>query len=644
MGVERLKDIDITDADIQWVEEVMNGKLQFDDARKQVIKNMESIDIQAFPGSGKTTILVAKLAILAKKWSFPNSGICVLSHTNVAREEIEDRLGNSDVGRKLLSYPHFIGTVHSFCDTYITLPWLRSKGYQINMIDTQYVREIRWKALSYKTCSYLEMQHRDNEICEYKGEIGKINWDKGGSTKQKILDVIEKTQRAGYFTFGEMLLFAKKILNEYSDLSESIQQRFPILFIDEAQDTDLSQWELINKAFGKANIKSIRQGYGDSNQAIYSNINVDDEVTNFPRENALVLSESRRFGSDIAKLANTVAVSKEQMTGTTNKFNKKNIEHTIFLFEKNRAADVIKRYGQLVINTFSDEELNACVNEGCHVVGMVHVKKDETTEKKFPKGIYDYWNSYDAHKSSKTVMPKYLIEYFRRGIEDFRNNGEKIQQIEWIAKGIRHLINILNKSNYIPATGNIFAGMQKALTQDQSRKFRELMKELSDIDVFINEKDWESLIQNLKNLLALFNLKSYDNVKQFWKWIPEENLPYEEVESQQRKMVNHYIYKDEVSGRSVDLEFGSIHSVKGRTHLSTLVLETFLRTHNMKKILKYLCATPPKSIGKEQKRLRCQYVAMTRARALLCLAIPINFVDDKAQESLKSLGWKIEKV
>ena len=64
----------------------------------------------------------------------------------------------------------------------------------------------------------------------------------------------------------------------------------------------------------------------------------------------------------------------------------------------------------------------------------------------------------------------------------------------------------------------------------------------------------------------------------------------------------------------------------------------------MKKILKYLCATPPKSIGKEQKRLRCQYVAMTRARALLCLAIPINFVDDKAQESLKSLGWKIEKV
>lgn len=75
---------------------------------------MDSVDIQAFPGSGKTTILVAKLAILAKKWTYSNVGICVLSHTNVAREEIEERLGNTEIGRKLLSYPHFIGTEHSF--------------------------------------------------------------------------------------------------------------------------------------------------------------------------------------------------------------------------------------------------------------------------------------------------------------------------------------------------------------------------------------------------------------------------------------------------------------------------------------------------------------------------------------------------
>lgn len=122
MGIERLTNIEITDEDILWAEDIMGGKIHFDSARADVIKNMESVDIQAFPGSGKTTILVAKLAILAKKWTYSNVGICVLSHTNVAREEIEERLGNTEIGRKLLSYPHFIGTMHSFFDKFVALP------------------------------------------------------------------------------------------------------------------------------------------------------------------------------------------------------------------------------------------------------------------------------------------------------------------------------------------------------------------------------------------------------------------------------------------------------------------------------------------------------------------------------------------
>ena len=84
MAVEKFKNIVIEDEDIDWVESIMEGGLHFDEARRAIIRNLDSIDIQAFPGSGKTTILVAKLAILARKWPFSNSGICVLSHTNVA--------------------------------------------------------------------------------------------------------------------------------------------------------------------------------------------------------------------------------------------------------------------------------------------------------------------------------------------------------------------------------------------------------------------------------------------------------------------------------------------------------------------------------------------------------------------------------
>ena len=245
MEIERLKTIVITDDDIRWVESVMGGNVHFDKERIDVIKSMDSIDIQAFPGSGKTTVLVAKLAILAQKWPFVNSGICVLSHTNVAREEIENRLGNSEVGKKLLTYPHFIGTVHSFFDTYVSLPWLRSKGIRLNIIDTDIVRKARWSMLPYNIKKYLELQYKDEKICSYKGEVGKIDWEKNGDTKNILLKTIEKSQEKGDFTFEEMLLYAKQALNESDTISGSIQQRFPMIFIDEAQDTDSFQWELL---------------------------------------------------------------------------------------------------------------------------------------------------------------------------------------------------------------------------------------------------------------------------------------------------------------------------------------------------------------------------------------------------------------
>src|ERR1035437_239014 len=110
----------IGDDDVRWAAVQLGltelsffGK-QGDDPRKTVIQSKTNLDVAACPGSGKTTVLIAKLAILAKKWKHNTRGICVLSHTNVARREIEKHLGNSSEGQRLLSYPHFVGTIHSF--------------------------------------------------------------------------------------------------------------------------------------------------------------------------------------------------------------------------------------------------------------------------------------------------------------------------------------------------------------------------------------------------------------------------------------------------------------------------------------------------------------------------------------------------
>src|SRR5690242_3757569 len=86
--------ISITDDDIRYAEEVLlpSGS-HFDDERKHFIKTLSTVDLQAVPGSGKTTVLLAKLLILEKYLPFEDgSGILVLSHTNVAVNEIENKI------------------------------------------------------------------------------------------------------------------------------------------------------------------------------------------------------------------------------------------------------------------------------------------------------------------------------------------------------------------------------------------------------------------------------------------------------------------------------------------------------------------------------------------------------------------------
>ncbi len=204
MSISKLQNILITDDDIKWVESLMGNGIHFNTSQRDAIRNLDSVDIQAFPGSGKTTTLVAKLAILAKKWPFTHSGICVLSHTNVARSEIETRLGNTPEGAKLLSYPHFVGTLHSFFDTYVALPWIRSKGVHLNMIDTDYVRALRWNKLLQGTQSYFNRNNKDESICGYVKKWGNIAWDNGGKTRTELLETIKRSQEAGYFTYDEV--------------------------------------------------------------------------------------------------------------------------------------------------------------------------------------------------------------------------------------------------------------------------------------------------------------------------------------------------------------------------------------------------------------------------------------------------------
>ncbi|SGZ20797.1 UvrD-helicase domain-containing protein, partial [Moritella viscosa] len=129
----------ITEQDILDVENKLS--LKFDDGSKEFIKCAVTKDIQACPGAGKTTSLIAKLDILASKMPFPNkSGILVLTHTNVAVNEIKSKLGYN--GSKILRYPNHVGTFQSFVNKYLAIPmYVKIFGKKPEAIDSEIFNE-----------------------------------------------------------------------------------------------------------------------------------------------------------------------------------------------------------------------------------------------------------------------------------------------------------------------------------------------------------------------------------------------------------------------------------------------------------------------------------------------------------------------
>ena len=101
---------------------LLPSNCSFDEERKSFIKNLDTIDCQAVPGSGKTTALLAKLLLLEKRLPLEqNRGILVLSHTNTAIKLLHSKLDNKC--NFIFKSPNFIGTIQSFVDQFLAIPF-----------------------------------------------------------------------------------------------------------------------------------------------------------------------------------------------------------------------------------------------------------------------------------------------------------------------------------------------------------------------------------------------------------------------------------------------------------------------------------------------------------------------------------------
>jgi superfamily I DNA/RNA helicase len=96
----------------------------------------------------------------------------------------------------------------------------------------------------------------------------------------------------------------------------------------------------------------------------------------------------------------------------------------------------------------------------------------------------------------------------------------------------------------------------------------------------------------------------------------------------------------------VAVKVDTIHSVKGQTLRALLLVETFNDEYDLLRLLKdgYLKGSPTdrRPGPRRLRQLKLAYVAMTRPKDLLCLAMLDDHVGDTDRRALGDLGWVVK--
>jgi DNA helicase-2/ATP-dependent DNA helicase PcrA len=664
-----------TDEDIDWVASRM-GLTEVDAPRRAFLASRCTQDVAACPGSGKTTLIVAKLAVLARKWPHRTKGVCVLSHTNVAREEIQHRLGDMVIGQRILTYPHFIDTIHGFVNRFLALPWLHSNGYPSPTIDDAVAVSYRRSVLSnseYWTLeNFLRKKHSSFEklritSCDFRFDLSGKAFPAGPDSKSFKLAsrAVEMSARAGYFCYDELFIWARQLLDGYPALPSWLASRFPLVIVDEMQDTSDLQGAILAAVFPRDRPDVVVQRLGDPNQAIFDSseqagVCHEDPFPDPAARRCLSIPNSHRFGPEIAALASPFAVTPVSEDGLRGIGPRKardvasRCRHAIFVFPDEKTSGVLDAFGKHALASIPD----SCLAGGvvC-AVGAVHQDESDTKpgQPQYPKTVPHYWSGYTADIARREPHPKSLVQYIRAAQDAVRRSGEFAPGVERIASGIVRLAGLIGDVEHLKGRQRSHRAIVEAATRDPEalEAYRALVQAYLFDQAPLVETAWVGTSSRLLAVSKALCSGATDvgKAESLLRW-PSEAPALAIDPAEPGNAAGPNAVRIVVGDRHVDIHLGSIHSVKGQTHVATMVLNTHWYKHAFECMLPWLLGAKCNQStagSRDVERLRQSYVAMTRPTHLLCLAIPRSILGDAGSylaraEELARRGWRVGDV
>lgn len=669
----------ITRGDIAEVA-ASEGLVLEDEDRVSILEAMRSIDVQACPGSGKTTLVAAKLILLARKWPYKDKGICVLSHTNVAKDEIVERLLASRYpeAQRLLSYPHFIGTIQEFVGRYAAFPFLRSKGIEIRQVDTDTCVQMLYSKLTNGTRAYVDQKNKySNVLYDFGLEIVDGNLKivvptfPNGSTSKSFKELHKKKSeliRNGFLFFRDVYTFAELALGRSETLQSALQTRFPCVFLDEMQDTQKFQDDLLRKIFPVDDARLIVQRFGDPDQAIFHGSGGEEPNESFNAKAAsdmdFVVNKSHRFDGSIAGKTkafslNSVPLETEQSDEKVadllaHASNAGEFQHTLLIYENETRESVIGCFAELVSSQFSNEKKGSdrfCVKAVGAVGNEIDPARDQLK-------IGHYWSSYDKSRSRASFKPATLqeaVEFCRRSeVPDWADRYKLVLDC---------VVRFLSLAGFTEESGRNHTSRSLRTylkSKNQWASFRRTIHLLLGDAVQIDQDFWAKICEKFKHIFELEALPL--EAEAFLAYsekieLIEDVAAVDETEATATVQLagNSFFHPD-----GFRIELSTIHGVKGETHDATLVLETKNHCCDLEVMLPYLTGCLPsaehpnsnmpdkpnakRKIKPNKVFMRQLYVAMSRPRHLLCLAVHSDRVTSDQEATLHGLGWNVQRL
>ncbi|MBK1644970.1 DNA helicase II [Thiocapsa imhoffii] len=296
------------------------------DAQRAAVASTDAnLLVLAGAGSGKTRVLVHRIAWLVQVEQVPNHAILAVTFTNKAAREmrarIETMLGASVAGM-------WVGTFHGLAHRFLRAHWQDAglpQHFQILDADEQFrlikrvlkalqLDEARWPPRQIQ--GFINHQKDDGLRPHHLDGQG----DYGLDTMIGIYRQYEEERtRSGLLDFADLLLSTLELLRERTDILAHYQRRFTQILVDEFQDTNAIQYAWLRLLSGRNdNLFAV----GDDDQSIYGwrgarVENIQSFQRDYPNTQVVRLEQNYRSSGNILAAANALIAHNPSRLGKT---------------------------------------------------------------------------------------------------------------------------------------------------------------------------------------------------------------------------------------------------------------------------------------------------------------------------------------